>query len=94
MDALFDRHFNRIRALVERRLPRPEPAVGDLLVRLQVIAVRDDVLARERPPPADVVERLEIRLGPRTPVTRARSTGIKRGGPDWGALCESRNVRT
>ena len=94
VDALLDRDFPGRRILRQRRLARPERAVGHRLVRLEVIAIGDRVLPRPSEPwrrTSSNDSRFVVR--PLTPVTRARMTGTSCGGPASAALRASRNAR-
>ena len=65
VDALLDRHFEQRRVRGQRTLPRPELAVRDSFVGLEVIAIGDDVLARERPAAPDVLIAVEVDVAAR-----------------------------
>src|SRR5207244_6047622 len=58
VEAALDRHFR------VGRWPAPKTTVGDLLVRLEAVAVRDGVLARQGPSPPHLVDPFQLRFTP------------------------------
>ena len=85
---LLDRHFG-FRATARSRTRRRRPVSFDF----EVVAVGDGVLAASEPRARTSSKLSSFVSRPRTPVTRARSTGISW---DWPAPCagSARNART
>ena len=93
VDALLDRDLELGASAGSGGCPSRTRPSSKRLVRLEVIAVGDHVLARRAPPrPRTSCIVLEIDVAAAHPVTRARSTGISRGSP-IARVAEERRAR-